>query len=69
MPEKAIAAAQNGGGDVSRVQRRNKSLAHSTIADLPGMGIDQSRESEQSRDPNGAGDEECGQHDTSQPNT
>jgi hypothetical protein len=69
MPLKAITAAQNGGGNVSRAQRQYKALAHSTIADLPGMGINQSRESEQSRDPNGAGDEECGQHDTSQPKT
>ncbi|WP_176928930.1 hypothetical protein [Paraburkholderia lycopersici] len=32
------------------------------MADLPGVGIDQSRESEQGHDAEGAGDEKCGQH-------
>ena len=62
--EKPKTTAQNGGARISRALRRNKVLAHSTIADLPGQRIDQPRKSEQSRDAEGAGDEECGQHDS-----
>lgn len=62
--EKTAAAAQNGGARISRVLRRNKALAHSTTTDLPRQGMDQPGESEQCRDAKGAGDEECGQHDS-----
>ncbi|WP_321909032.1 MULTISPECIES: hypothetical protein [unclassified Paraburkholderia] len=62
--KKLTAAAQDGGARISRALRRNKALAHSTIADLPGDGIDQPCEPEQCRNAEGAGDEECGQHDS-----
>ena len=50
-----------------RLRRGNKALAHSTTADFSGVGIDQARETEQSRDTKGAGDEEGGQHDRIRP--